>query len=651
MNQLLLSASYYSAIFGPPDYANAIKTFPTTFAFNNGVYSNSGGNSLGGSDNIYPQGRKVKQWQLLDDFSKVWGQHTFKVGTNVRKNWVSTYATLPNQHGLLTFNSMTDFLNGSLDNGSTFSQAFPQVGAEGLTLYSAGFYLQDEWKAKPNLTFTLAVRFDRNSNITCGGNCFVEFGTPFAGVTHTAATPYNASIHTGLSQAFPDLEPLVTSPRIGVAYGLTKSTILRGGFGMFTDLYQGLIADRFITNTPTVASFTTSSGLVALNNPNSIFASVANSNAAFQNGFASGATLAQLQAAVPLGFAPPNFNTIAPQLKNAKYLEWNFEIQQAIGNKYMFSVNYVGNHGYDELNQTLFGNAYSTKNFAGLPATVPDARFGEIRELNNASWSNYDGLVTAFRWRMTSAFSGSFSYTWSHALDTCSNSCLEPFNALAAPSLRYQISPAGLSALNYSNADYDIRHSFNANYSYTLPSSYFHNWLAKGALGGWTFAGVFLFHSGYPFSVVDSGVRSKQGVGNASGIATQTFLADYLGTGFISCSTPNVACMTASQFATSANQHDFGNIPRNSFRGPNYFDTDLNIRKDFTFRERYKIQIGAFFFNVLNHPNFDNPFNNVAAGTFGQILETVSGPTSAYGSFQGSAVSGRVIQTQIKVVF
>ena len=316
----------------------------------------------------------------------------------------------------------------------------------------------------------------------------------------------------------------------------------------------------------------------------------------------------------------------------------------------MLSVNYVGNHGYDELNETLFGNAYSTKSFAGLPAAAVDPRFAEIRELNNARWSNYDGLVTAFRWRMSSAFTGSFSYTWSHALDTCSNACLEPFNALA-PSLRYQISPLGLGALNYSNADYDIRHSFNANYSYTVPTSYFQNPLMKNAIGGWTFAGIFLFHSGYPLSVVDSGVRSKQGVTNASGLATQTFLADYLGTGYLTCSTPNVACMTASQFATSANQHDFGNIPRNSFRGPNYFDTDLNVRKDFTYRERYNIQVGAYLFNVLNHPNFDNPYNNIAAGTFGKILETVSAPTSAYGSFQGSAVSGRVIQTQIKVVF
>ena len=105
-------------------------------------------------------------------------------------------------------------------------------------------------------------------------------------------------------------------------------------------------------------------------------------------------------------------------------------------------------------------------------------------------------------------------------------------------------------------------------------------------------------------------------------------------------------------FAKAANQHDFGNIPRNSFRGPGYFDTDLNLTKTIPIHERYRFTIGAFFYNILNHPNFDNPYNNVAVGsTFGQILETVSPPSSPYGSFQGSAVSGRVIQTQVKFSF
>jgi Carboxypeptidase regulatory-like domain len=652
VNQLLLSASYYSATFGPPNISAALQTFPTTWAFLDGVYSsnNATGTSLGGEDQRYPSGRKVRQQQLIDDYSITHGAHVIKFGVNLRRNWVSTYAYGANTSGLLTFNSMTDFVNGSLDAGaSTYTQAFATIGAEPLTMYSLGFYGQDEWKVRPNLTLTLAVRFDRNSNINCGSNCFNEMLSTFGQISHSAATPYNAVVHTGLSNAFPSLEPIVPAPRIGFAYSVTHSTVIRGGVGLFSDLYQAVIADRLITNSPAVSTFTTTKGLVALNNPSSAFAKVSTSAAAFQNGFLGGATLAQLQASVP-GFSTPNFNTIANKMYNPKYYEWNIEVQQAMGRKAVVSLNYVGNHGYNELNQSLYGNAYSATGFAGLPTSKPDPRFGEIRELNNQSWSNYDGLVGSLKWRMSSNFSGAFNYTWGHALDTCSNECLEPFNALTAPSIRYQVNPISLRSLNYSAADYDVRHTIGANYVYTVPS-HFHNAILNGALGGWTAAGTVLFHSGYPFSVVNSGVRSGQ-ISGATGIASATVLADWLGgSGYTSCTNPNVSCYSTSQFASKGNQHDWGNIPRNSFRGPGYFNTDVNVNKTFSVREKYKLMVGAYLFNVLNHPNFDLPFNNIALGNFGQIQSTVGPPTSAYGSFQGSAVSGRVIQTQIKFSF
>jgi outer membrane receptor protein involved in Fe transport len=355
VNQLLLSASYYTAIFGPPNLSNALSTFPTTFTFADGLYSN-----LGGSDNAYPQGRKVRQWQLIDDYAITHGNHTFKFGTNVRKNWISTYAYGANTSGVFTFNSMTDFANGNLANGSTYAQAFTSIGAENLTMYSAGFYGQDEWKVTPSLTLTLAVRMDRNSNITCGAGCFNEFATqPFGQLAHTATTPYNATIKTGLTQAFPNLEPIVPEPRVGLAWNATKSTVIRTGFGIFSDLYQGLIADRLITNSPAVASFTTSNGIVATGVGNTAQSFVANSYNAFRNGFASGATVAQLQAAVT-GFSKPNFNTVGNELYNPKYYEWNFEVQQELRRNFLLSLNYVGNRGYQELNQTLFANAYST---------------------------------------------------------------------------------------------------------------------------------------------------------------------------------------------------------------------------------------------------------------------------------------------------
>jgi hypothetical protein len=205
--------------------------------------------------------------------------------------------------------------------------------------------------------------------------------------------------------------------------------------------------------------------------------------------------------------------------------------------------------------------------------------------------------------------------------------------------------------VNYGNADYDVRHSINANYVYTLPTSRFQNWLAKGVLGGWTVAGTFFFNNGFPFSVVDSAVRSRNSVRNATGIATQQFLAEIVSGNDMSCHAPNITCFSSDTFAAPDAQHTYGNISRNSFRGPGYFDTDMNINKQFPLTERFRFIIGANLFNILNHPNFSGPVNNLALGNFAQILQTASAPTSAYGSFQGSAVSGRVIQTHVEVRF
>ena len=105
----------------------------------------------------------------------------------------------------------------------------------------------------------------------------------------------------------------------------------------------------------------------------------------------------------------------------------------------------------------------------------------------------------------------------------------------------------------------------------------------------------------------------------------------------------DTSCFKDSQFVAAGKETGFGNIPRNFFRGPGYFDIDTSIYKNFSIRERARFMIGASAFNLLNHPNFASPHGNLAVPGFGTISSTVSAPTSPYGAFQGSAVSGRVM--------
>ena len=179
-------------------------------------------------------------------------------------------------------------------------------------------------------------------------------------------------------------------------------------------------------------------------------------------------------------------------------------------------------------------NAYSTTGFGGLPTAPIDTRFAEINELTNQGHSNYEGLSPSVKWRWGSLV-GQANYTWSHDLDTCSNNCLGRFNLSTSPSLRYQESPAGVDS-SYGNADYDIRHSFTANYVWTIPTR-FKSGMLKSSLGGWSLGGTFQAHSGYPYSVINSSLRSTY-VKNSSGVATIAIFPDYLGGSPASCNSP-----------------------------------------------------------------------------------------------------------------
>ena len=173
---------------------------------------------------------------------------------------------------------------------------------------------------------------------------------------------------TGADRSCPALHSITTG--LGSWSKLASaSSLIRAGVGLFADQFEGNLVSRFFTNTPNVANFTTGSGIVAApGTPGSMFALVAASNTALQQGFVGGATLAQLQAAVPL-FGTPNLSTQSDNFHIPRYLEWNFEIQQEISPAVTVSVNYVGNHGWDEYNQNAWLNTYSTIGFGGLPTT------------------------------------------------------------------------------------------------------------------------------------------------------------------------------------------------------------------------------------------------------------------------------------------
>jgi hypothetical protein len=445
---------------------------------------------------------------------------------------------------------------------------------------------------------------------------------------------------------------VVWQPRFGFAWTPTKSgnTVLRGGFGIFEQSLPGTTADTIARNTPQLNSFTVRNGKITPGVPGGLFAIAAAANQSLLNAFNSGGTLASITASNPL-FTPPGFTSTDGTFKTPRYQEWNLEVQQALPSQMVLSVNYVGNHGIHELIQNGNLNAYG---FGSLPAAAPDPRFAIVNQYTSGGISNYNGLTTSLKRRFANGFQFQFNYTWSHALDECSNGCVEPYAYLGVvnQSITFPQNPNNIRQSLYGNADYDVRHYVSLNYVWQDALRHMFHWGPNVLFSGWTVSGTLFHRTGLPFSVVDTAVSG--GIPNYQPAPFNAILAQQIAAGPTNCGKSSIEtpCFADTMFTDPTN---FATQTRNQFRGPGYFNTDFAVLKQFNIprSETMKLSVGAQFFNLFNHPNFDQPVNDfgqVGAG-FGQIQQTVTPPTSVYGSFVGSAVSGRIIQTKIMFVF
>ena len=670
VNNIVGSVLWYSALFESPNAGLASSTFPGLLAFSDMSIACLGqgcADTGAGLPSPFPQGRNVTQWGIVDDLSITRGNHSFKMGVNFRRDDVSDYkaseGAIPNV--VLTALDFSQDIMGAPGSGDSVFQSFAVNDRQPIAIYSFGLYFQDEYRVTPRLKLTLALRADRNSSGVCQSDCGSAPLIPFAEMGHDAALPFDTITNPGSHSILPGIEKVVFQPRVGVAWTpFGDKTVIRAGVGQFSDLYPGTILDNYTTNFPQVTSYNyVAPATFAFTDPGSAVNTVAACNTTFQSVYHSGGNLAQYLAP-NANCAVPNLNSVG-KLLNPKYTEWNLEIQRTIGTRTVVSANYVGNRGYDGLLFNNTENAFNPGGFGGLPTAPLDTRVANIAELTNGNVSNYNGITLSVQENMWHGFMGRFNYTYSHALDDVSNGGILPYQiTLSQTSILTQINPSCLRCQNYSNSDYDLRHNLTANYLYQMP---FHseNRLVDAALGGWIMSGTVYFHTGFPYSLLDAGdFFNEFATNNGSGGA---LLAQPIVPVANSCTSPGVPCYTLGQFAGQQNPAlsgpcnpcsnpaptGFGDIRRNTFRGPDYFNTDFSLRKDFRVTERMGLQLGANAYNVLNHPNFQNPINSTGfgPGVFGTILQTTSPPTTPYGAFAGSLASARILQVMAKFTF
>jgi outer membrane receptor protein involved in Fe transport len=663
VNNVTASVLWYSAIFTSGNLSAATTALPVNLILQNDGGINAGGwypigfgyQPLPGVAfdeffNTFPQGRNVGQFEVLDDLSKILGKHNLKVGVNFRKNRVSDYTLQQQENGAYEFNAVADFANGvtNPNTNSLYTQNFAPASVIHIRLYNIGFYVQDEWAVKDNLKFTYGLRFERTGNPSCIEDCFSNLNEPFAttGYTNGANTPYNKTILTGLHNAYPGVNALETDPRFGVVYkpgNKTNGVVIRTGVGLFSDLPPGGLVDPVLQNDPYLYSASVFNGSAAglPGTPNTAAASALAEYNAFKTGFASGATYNQLNSSIPGGFSPLNFVSVPNHLSSPRYIEWSFEVEKPFGDKNVLAITYAGNHGYDLFVADPWVNAYNASGFGGLPTTPVDSRFNAVTQINTNGISNFDGLTVQFRRALGWGFSGQIGYTWSHSLDDISS--------LPGEFWSFATSQVSMSSPylknNYSNSDFDIRNDLVADFVWAAPFKPSRKALSL-LVSNWMVSGKFYVRSGEPFSVTDGSLAGQVTTANGGNalIGAGTIMATPIGAIHASCGSGAVStpCLSPSQFVAAGSETGFG-MPRNSFYGPGYFDIDMSAMKSVPIRESIKFTFGIQAFNFLNHPNFGNPSGNISAPGLGIIGNTVAAPTSPYGSFQGAAVSGRVI--------
>ena len=697
-NQFLLAGTYIDQTTSVANPAQTQAVFPTFLgwgAAGDPFYQ------LGGEDYAYamPTGSKTTSYQISDDLVKTRGKHKLGFGVSFLRTYFTESGFNWSGLGIINPQTINAFFYGGVNPSdpntdfTSLSQTFPAATWNRFTYYSLGLYGQEEWHARSNLTFTFGLRADHQSNPVCESRCFARLSGPFDTINHDPDQPYDQAILVNQKQASPNTDAIVWSPRFSFAWqplGVSHNTVLRGGIGIFYNPLQGAELAASVYNPPLVNTYSITGYNLAPDQANSLSQNLAASNAAFLKGFASGQTLAELEATDP-NFAPPELEVQPNTLHSPQYQKWSLQVQQHFGGSTSLTVGYFGNHGIHEYFSDVNANGHNFGPYPAEPCSNPpvapcyDSRFSGVTQEESSAISNYNGMVVSFEQRFTRWGSGilQVNYTYGHALDEVSNGGVGQF---ASGSSLYPQDGNDLRG-SYGPADYDVRHSMNANYVWEVPfKDLLRGHGPESLVKGWQVSGTVFARTGFPYSVFDFAEGGKLLNDNIYGPIYSVLVAPLGATGPcgkgavapaapVPCFPPQVLTdgspNPGALFVQAGCETGFntGNLPgpngpcggpsvtfaqgRNRFRGAGYVSTDLAIMKSTSIPhwEGGVFTIGFQFFNLFNHANFGFPDNGSSDATFGQIPYEEQAPTSILGSGLNANVSARMVQVKSQIRF
>ncbi|MBO0859414.1 MAG: TonB-dependent receptor, partial [Chloracidobacterium sp.] len=503
------------------------------------------------------------------------------------------------------WNSMAAFLLGAPTGAGKSSQFIKMDSKENVY----GLYVRDRWRVTNRLTLNLGLRWELYPNRVRSNGLGIESYDPTTNevlIGGRGDVPRDNGV--GYSKK-------LFAPRIGLAYQLGNSTVIRSGYGITYHSHPwGAQALRGWYPLTIVAVFSGANGFQPVTtDPNYIAGGVPNQPLGPNVGIPpiccpdiSGGRI-QLPLANEMGYPVAN-----SELHRGYIQSWNLIIERRLPGDFVTSIGYVGT-------ASVNGFAFLDVNASQIPGSGNDGRplfaqFGRTattREWDGRTHSSYHSLQVTVNRRLTDGLFIKAAYTYSHAIDMADYADWTGFlwNALS------------VFDRNRATSSSSVPHTFQFGSVYEFPlgpgKKFAKSGVAGAALGGWQINSIFSAYQGRPYTLTASGSTLNM-PGNQ-----QT--PDQV--------KPNVEKLgkvgdDGTWFDTTAFARPtgvrFGAVGRNTMRGPGVVNLDLSLFRTFKLTERFNLQFRVESFNVSNTPHFSNPNGNINSSNFGKILSTQS---------------------------
>jgi hypothetical protein len=529
--------------------------------------------------------------QITDVVNLLRGNHTIAIGAEMRWSQYNIFQ-VPAPNGSFSFSGQ--FTQNPLDSSGGDGLADELLGLPiNSTIdtlinvrnrqYVPSAFIQDDYRAKSNLTLNLGLRYDYFSPIVSVNNQQSNFDY--------ATGQLIVAGQNGASRGLVTPDHLNFSPRVGFAWNVKPQTVLSSGFGIF---WSG---QEIRTAAPLQLAY--------------------NLPFYYQPTFVSDGITPVLTVSGgfppldPLNAPDPGVTSVDSRLRTPSYAEWNLSFQQGLPFAMTMELSYAGSKG-THLQSLVDQNQVVTPGPGDIQPRRPYPTFGPFAAIENRGNSTYDSLQAKVDKRSSHGLYFLSSFTWSKAInDQPEICCNQPY-----PQNSWDI-PADKGLADF---DQRLRWVISADYQLPFlrePGSSEHSHIAAAVFGGWHVGGIYTLATGFPFSPeigYDPSNTGSQGLLRPNQIENGNLPKGQRN--------PNL-WFNVNAYALPAS-YTYGDARRNSLVGPGFNNLDASLRKIFATTKSQSVEFRAEFFNLLNHPNFaqPDPFITDGPGAAGVITST-----------------------------